>query len=39
MLAGKIKILGKEEGYIVVEVGSDKYHFTAPYKNNEKVKK
>ncbi len=30
-----IKVSGKEDEYVVVEVGSGKYHFTTPYTNSE----
>lgn len=36
----EIKVSGNENGYVVVEVGSGTYHFTAPYnKGNESAMK
>jgi alpha-L-rhamnosidase len=30
-----IKVSGKEDNYVVVEVGLGKYHFTAPYSRSD----
>ena len=39
MAAGKeIRVVGNEDGYLKLEVGSGTYQFRSPWKNNQQVK-